>query len=148
MTTVVWIATIVGAAGSAACAWIGIRPRWEMRRRRNDLRRSVWEWEMHTERRFREARIRYGGHVEIEERTGEVQVIRHREGAYAPPRWALAWMSSEDACRYQCEWSAHLHQLIEEGEGRQAWRDRRRLALAAISFAIVLRLRRALGRAR
>jgi hypothetical protein len=64
------------------------------------------------------------------------------------PHWALALMRRNDARRYGCEWSAHLHQLIEEGETRQARRDRRRLALAAITLAVALRIRQALGRTR
>jgi DNA-binding transcriptional MerR regulator len=63
------------------------------------------------------------------------------------PSWAMRLMASEDAERYTQEWGAHLYQLIEEGELRQARRDRRRLVLAAITLAVALRVRRALGRA-
>lgn len=64
------------------------------------------------------------------------------------PSWALELMPSNDAQRYMAEWGAHLHQLIREGELRQARCDRRRLALTAVSLAIVLRVRRALSQAR
>jgi hypothetical protein len=64
------------------------------------------------------------------------------------PSWAFTLMATQDAQRYAREWGAHLHQLIEEGALRQARRDRRRLALAAITLAVALRVRRALGRAR
>jgi hypothetical protein len=57
-------------------------------------------------------------------------------------------MAEDDAQRYMWEWGAHLLQLIEEGEARQARRDRRRFAVTAITLAVVLRVRRALGRAR
>lgn len=63
------------------------------------------------------------------------------------PSWAFSLMTVQDAQRYAREWRAHLHQLIEEGELEQMRRDRRRLALAAITLAVTLRMRRA-GRAR
>ncbi|MGO9322669.1 MAG: hypothetical protein ACLQBY_17960 [Solirubrobacteraceae bacterium] len=82
------------------------------------------------------------------------QASRQQQRAFAPnasshhkvPNWVLALMPDEDAQRYCQEWGAHLHQLVEEGEIRQARRDRRRLALAAVTLAIALRWRRALGR--
>jgi hypothetical protein len=64
------------------------------------------------------------------------------------PIWALGLLAPEDAQRYAWEWGAHLHQLIEEGELRQARIDRRRLALAAVTLAVALRVRRVLKRAR
>jgi hypothetical protein len=64
------------------------------------------------------------------------------------PSWALRLMGSDDAQRYTWEWGAHLHQLVEEGELRQARRDRRRLALGAITMAIALRVRQVLRKAR
>jgi hypothetical protein len=64
------------------------------------------------------------------------------------PSWALGLMADQDAQRYAWEWGAHLHQLIEEGEARQARRDRRRFVVAAVTLAVALRLRRAVGRAR
>lgn len=64
------------------------------------------------------------------------------------PTVALVLFQAPDAQRYAAEWSAHLHQLIEDGELPQAKRDRRRLAFAAITLAVVLRIRRALRRAR
>lgn len=64
------------------------------------------------------------------------------------PTWALGLLAPEDAQRYAWEWGAHLHQLIEEGQTRQARIDRRRLALAAVTLAVALRVRRVLTRAR
>ncbi len=58
------------------------------------------------------------------------------------PVWALALMDSEDARRYGAEWSAHLGQLIEEGEHKQARKDRRRLMVAGLTIAVVVRVRR------
>lgn len=64
------------------------------------------------------------------------------------PAWALGLMAAKDAQRYAWEWGAHLHQLIEEGQTRQARTDRRRLALTAVTLAVALRVRRVLTRAR
>jgi hypothetical protein len=64
------------------------------------------------------------------------------------PSWALRLMGSDDAQRYTWEWGAHLHQLVEEGELRQARHDRRRLALGAVTLAIALRVRKVLRKAR
>jgi hypothetical protein len=58
------------------------------------------------------------------------------------PAWSLRLLNPEDAWRYKLEWSAHLYQLLEEGEEKQAHIDRRRLALMAIALAIALRARR------
>jgi hypothetical protein len=75
--------------------------------------------------------------------------LRRRDRvARSVPSWALGLMAEDDAQRYMWEWGAHLLQLIEEGEARQARRDRRRFAVTAITLAVVLRVRRALGRAR
>jgi len=62
------------------------------------------------------------------------------------PIWPLALTSPDDATRYAAEWSAHLHERIQEGEIKQARRDRRRLIIAAVTLAVALRVRRALGR--
>jgi hypothetical protein len=64
------------------------------------------------------------------------------------PMWALGLMTAEDACRYEREWGAHLHQQVAEGDIKQARRDRRRMAFAAIKLAIALRVRLAFGRTR
>jgi hypothetical protein len=64
------------------------------------------------------------------------------------PRWALGLLASEDAERYRIEWGAHLHQLVEDGELRQARRDRRRLAIGAVTLAVALRVRKVLRKAR
>ncbi|HEY3829955.1 MAG TPA: hypothetical protein VGL57_12220 [Solirubrobacteraceae bacterium] len=61
------------------------------------------------------------------------------------PVWAMGLMSAEDARRYAWEWGAHLCQLIEEGECKQARRDRRVLALTAVFLAVALRARRVLS---
>lgn len=61
--------------------------------------------------------------------------------ADCPPR-TVCLMATADAERYSAEWGAHLLQLVEEGEVKQARTDRRRLALAAVALALVLRLRR------
>jgi len=76
------------------------------------------------------------------------RMLRKRASRLGIPSVALGLLATEDAERYEREWGAHLYQLIEEGEFRQARRDRRRLVLAAITLAIVLRVRRALSRAR
>jgi hypothetical protein len=149
---VVWIATIIGAAGTVICAWFAwteTRARWELHRARKELRRTVGAWKTASEgRSFREARFRRAGYVEIEEHGGRLHIISGRGGSADPPSWALAWMSDEDASRYLLEWGAHLRELIDEGELEQARRDRRRLAFAAISLAVALRVRRALRRTR
>lgn len=64
------------------------------------------------------------------------------------PKWALGLLAAEDAHRYGWEWGAHLLQLVEEGELRQARRDRRRLAFSAIALAVALRVRNVLRKAR
>jgi hypothetical protein len=61
------------------------------------------------------------------------------------PTWATSLMPAADARRYAWEWGAHLYQLIEEGQLRQARRDRRVLALAGLLMAVALRARRALS---
>jgi hypothetical protein len=61
------------------------------------------------------------------------------------PAWSLRLLNPEDAWRYKLEWSAHLYQLLEEGEDRQARIDRRRLALLAIALAVAPRARRTLS---
>jgi hypothetical protein len=76
-----------------------------------------------------------------------VLLLRHGRPKASIPSWALGLMAAKDAQRYTWEWGAHLRELIEDGEGRQARRDRRRLIVAAITIAIALRVRRALGRA-
>jgi hypothetical protein len=87
--------------------------------------------------------------IEGEARPGrDKRLTRRGRLAGSVPSWALGLMADADARRYAWEWSAHLLQLIEEGEIRQARRDRRRLALAAVTLAIALRVRRVLGRAR
>ena len=81
---------------------------------------------------------------------------RRRIGALRPqprvrtdiPTWMLGLMAGEDAQRYAQEWGAHLHQMINEGKIREARRDRRRLAIAAITLTVALRVRRVLSRAR
>ncbi len=86
--------------------------------------------------------------VEFAQRIKDAEArIKAQEKTKMPP-WAFSLMTAKDAQRYAWEWGAHLHQLIEEGELRQARRDRRRLVLAAITLAVALRVRRALGRAR
>lgn len=64
------------------------------------------------------------------------------------PGWTLWLMRAEDAERYEREWGAHLAQLVEEGALEQARRDRRRLALAAVTLAVALRVRQVLSRVR
>ncbi len=64
------------------------------------------------------------------------------------PTWSLRLLNPEDARRYGLEWSAHLHQLLEEGEERQARIDRRRLALLAVALGVALRARRIFSGAR
>lgn len=72
-------------------------------------------------------------------------VTRRHAPQNTVPSWAFLLLTPDDAQRYKWEWSDHLRQLIEDGEAKQARIDRRRLALAAIFLAIVLRARRALG---
>ena len=64
------------------------------------------------------------------------------------PTWALRLFDPIDVQRYSQEWSAHLHQLVEEGDIKQARIDRRRLVYAAVFLALALRLRRAFSQAR
>jgi hypothetical protein len=69
-----------------------------------------------------------------------------RRTMHVPPP-ALRYMDQHDAARYAVEWHAHLYELIEAGEHKQAMRDRRRLAVAAVGMAIALRMRRVFNRA-
>jgi hypothetical protein len=70
------------------------------------------------------------------------------EAGASVPAWSLRLLNPEDAWRYKMEWSAHLYQLLEEGEERQARIDRRRLALLAVALAVALRARRIFSGAR
>lgn len=56
------------------------------------------------------------------------------------PRWALALLG-DDGERYAREWAAHLHERVEDGEIREARRDRRRLVRRAPAIALSTRLR-------
>jgi hypothetical protein len=60
----------------------------------------------------------------------------------AMPAWMVKILGTEDAERYVSEWGAHLSQLVEEGELKQARKDRRQFVVAALLLAIVLRVRR------
>jgi hypothetical protein len=62
------------------------------------------------------------------------------------PSWATRLMPAADARRYTWEWGAHLYQLVEEGQLKQARRDRRMLALAGLLMAMALRARKVLSR--
>jgi hypothetical protein len=73
---------------------------------------------------------------------------QRQEGKTNPPTWVLRLMTPKDAHRYKLEWGAHLHQLIEDGEIRQARHDRRRFVFAAVTIAVALRVRRVLGQTR
>lgn len=64
------------------------------------------------------------------------------------PIWALRLFDPIDVQRYSREWSAHLYQLVEEGDLKRARIDRRRLMYAAIFLALALRVRRAFNQAR
>lgn len=58
------------------------------------------------------------------------------------PDWALLLLRTDDADRYRKEFGAHLCELIQAGEMRQARRDRRRMIAAVLWFAVALRARR------
>ncbi len=73
---------------------------------------------------------------------------KYRSARIDIPTWALVFLASDDAERYRREFGAYVWQLVDEGHIKQARRARRRLILTAISFAVVLRTRRLLGRAR
>lgn len=64
------------------------------------------------------------------------------------PTWALQLFDPIDVQRYSQEWNAHLYQLVEEGDLKQARIDRRRLVYAAVFLALALRVRRAFSQAR
>lgn len=71
----------------------------------------------------------------------------------APPRidipaWSLVLLSHDDAERYRREFGAHLWQLVTEEQFNRARRERRRFAVAAVTLAVVLRVRHVLVRAR
>ena len=69
-----------------------------------------------------------------------------RLASYKPsvPRWALSLLPQADAYRYNLEWGAHLRELVDDSHVSRVRGDRLRFALAAISFAVVLRARRLL----
>jgi hypothetical protein len=56
------------------------------------------------------------------------------------PRWALVCLG-EEAERYAREWAAHLHERVEDGEIREAKRDRRRLVRRAVAMGLSSQLR-------
>jgi hypothetical protein len=62
------------------------------------------------------------------------------------PGWASLILGAEDAERYRKEWGAHVWELIEEGQSKQARRDRRRLIRSIFWIAVVVRVTRALTR--
>jgi hypothetical protein len=64
------------------------------------------------------------------------------------PTWALRLFNPLDAQRYSREWGAHLYQLVEEGDIKQARIDRRCLVCATVFLALALRVRRAFNQAR
>ncbi len=64
------------------------------------------------------------------------------------PGWVVIVLGSEDAERYRKEWGAHLWEMIEAGELKQARRDRRRLIRAVLWLAFAIRVHRALKRVR
>jgi hypothetical protein len=64
------------------------------------------------------------------------------------PGWAFLVLRHEDAERYRKEWGAHLWELIEAGELKQARRDRRRLIGVIFWLALAIRVHRVLTRAR
>jgi hypothetical protein len=74
--------------------------------------------------------------------------IEARESYATVPSVVLLLFQPNDRDRYSREWTAHLCQLIAEGEIKRAKRDRRRLAGAAVLIAIGTRVRRAVGRVR
>jgi hypothetical protein len=65
-----------------------------------------------------------------------------RQQRAAVPAWTLRVLDAQDAQRYAAEWSAHISQLLDEGEDKQARKDRRRLAVAALVLGVALRVRR------
>jgi H+/gluconate symporter-like permease len=58
------------------------------------------------------------------------------------PDWAIDILPAEERERYGREFNAHLFELVESGEYKQAEHDRRALMLASFSLAIVIRLQR------
>lgn len=54
----------------------------------------------------------------------------------ALPAWVLALLGPDEGPRYAEEWSAHLHDRIEDGEIHEARVDRRRLTRRALVLAL------------
>jgi hypothetical protein len=73
---------------------------------------------------------------------------RNRMVRTSVPTWALRLFNPIDAQRYSREWGAHLYQLVEEGDIKQARIDRLCLMCAAVFLALALRVRRAFSQAR
>jgi hypothetical protein len=151
MTLVVSLATILGAAATIASVsfvWRDCRKQ-TYRVLRFGNNRFVLPANYVSSKTLEE--VAEAAHVPVRsvlnEYTGAKSVSFAQAMATDIPPWVLGLMPPNDAQRYTSEWTAHLDQLIAEGEIRQARRDRRRLALAAITLAIALRVRRALGRA-
>lgn len=151
------VSTIVGAIASVLCAWASIRSmrrskrvmvtpshRHAFERRRDHYRRKL------ARRRFLLEEARYERRLQ-QRRARDLlnsSLCNSSRARFDLLTCALTLMATRDIWRYAREWAAHLFQLIEEGELSQARRDRRRLALAAITLAVALRMRRALNRAR
>jgi len=64
------------------------------------------------------------------------------------PAWVLALLSPGEADRCAQEWGAHLHERIQDGQIREARRDRRGFVWRALLLAISSRMQRAFSRSR
>ncbi len=136
------VLTIVGGLVRAACALMEYKDRI----RQEKIQSTIDAYARFHAITVHEYMANLDGEVRIIDPAGNEYVVQVA-GKWDPPR-TLKLMPPTDAQRYAWEWSAHLLQLIEEGQIRQARRDRRRLALTAIALAVVLRVRRRLRRAR
>jgi hypothetical protein len=156
---------ILSSAGAIASLWaLGVR----MKNRRREMERVYRFYAApdctsrrqihragHEARQCTILEVLELSHEEIDrresERIGKIwgSMERRREQRNTTvPSWALSLFTPEDARRYDCEGSAHLHQLVDEGQVVQARIDRRRLALSAIVLAIALRIRQRTNRIR
>lgn len=163
MTLVIAAATVLGAAASICCAWVALRGR-SLRRPHSQTmqmlefgdRKVYVDTPRLTIDVIEQIAVRMDvTPLDVVDAMGTKKFVPIEQiGKSEPtprinvPSWAIGLMNADDAQRYAFEWGAHLYQLVNEGQIKQARRDRRGLAFTAISLAVALRLRRVFSRAR
>jgi hypothetical protein len=159
------VGTLVGAIANVLAVGLALRARRRrfMRTLDDEIRRAVWDYALicsengtsHSLSGFSPAEVRdyhlrmtQGREVPQAIYDASLEFVQEsftwRQECYRPsvPRWVLGLLPHADAYRYHLEWGAHLRELVDNGEMNQVRTDRRRLAMIAICFAVVLRARR------